>query len=317
MHPAAEILQFPHYADGNGGRATRGGEAEPFAPFVDPGEAERALAQGQPGDELQLFLRRSLDRLGQSVPTSPMDTPWTGPTAAPAREEASVLPPEHPAYEAPRPQSDHGQATYGVQRGHGLHPAYVEQSGPQSPSYAAPQAEQRQPPSVAGAPESGAATFDIPSFLRARPGIPQSAPLRHADTAPASMVQPVPAAPPRPARSRGAAGTAAGELLWVYSVFPAILLLQVLAGIVWEPLASYAATVAFLSYAALWASDRPVLFQLRVAAGSQFMATAAVFLHLDTASPEQWMHMFAVFAATAIVLAAMGGIEIYSRIKGR
>ena len=65
---------------------------------------------------------------------------------------------------------------------------------------------------------------------------------------------------------------------------------------------------------ALW---RPSLFQLRVCAGWQIVATVSVFRGLDTASPEQWMHMFAAFAATAVVLVAMGGVEVFQRLRAR
>lgn len=332
MNSAAQILPFPHHDDGHG-RAARGGEAEPFAPFVDPGEAERVLGQGQPGDELSSFLRRSLARLGQSVPAQPVEPLHAAPApAADARREAAALPPEHPAYEAPRPApvdlTPRHQAAYGFEAHaghHGQYPAYAPQAAPTpAPSFPdplpAPPVHRSVPP-VAGAPEGDAGSFEIPSFLRARPGIPQPAAepaaVRQAPAAPASPVQPAPRAPTAPARSQGAAAAVAGELLWIYSVFPVILVLQTLAGVAWEPLASFAATFAFVTYAAVGAAVRPALFQLRVSAGWQLVATAAVFRGLDTTSPEQWMHMFAAFAAAAVVAVAMGGIEVFSRLRGR
>lgn len=331
MNSAAQILPFPHHDDGHG-RPARGGEAEPFAPFVDPGEAERVLGQGQPGDELSSFLRRSLVRLGRNVPAQPGEVLHTAPApAADDRREAAALPPEHPAYEAPRPTpvnlTPRHQTAYDFEAHaghHGQYPAYASQPAPSpAPSFPDPLPTppvHRSAPPVAGAPVGEAGSFEIPSFLRARPGIPQPAAepaaVRRAPSVPAAAGS-APRAPTASARSQGAAAAIVGEILWIYSVFPVILVLQTLAGVAWEPLAPFAASFAFLIYAAVGAAVRPALFQLRVSAGWQLVATAAVFRGLDTTSPEQWMHMFAAFAAAAVVAVAMGGIEVFSRLRGR
>ncbi|GJD87678.1 hypothetical protein BHAOGJBA_1183 [Methylobacterium hispanicum] len=325
MTSAAAILPFQRHADGHGSRTPRNEGEETFAPFVDPGVAERMLAEGPPGDELQAFLRRSLDRLGHSAPVQARE-PFlpAQPYAASGQghREAGALPPEHPAYEAPRPAAPvdayalhpayGGDGSGGL---HGRHPAFAAPVDP----FPGP-APQRPPASVAGAPESDGTSFDIPAFLRARPGIPRppAGPeaVPQAPSAPASLVQAAPRAPARAARTPGAL-TAASEMAWIYSVFPVVLILQLLAGFGGGSLTAFAATVAFAAYAAVGAWLRPALFQLRVAAGWQFVTAASLFGSLDTASPEQWMHLFAVSAATAAVVVAMGGIEVHDRLRGR
>lgn len=322
MTSAAAILPFHRNPEGHGGRAPRNEGEETFAPFVDPGEAERILAEGPPGDELQAFLRRSLDRLGHAAAVQAREPFHPAPPYAPSahgQREAGFLPPEHPAYEAPRPAAPVDayvrHPAYGGDGSGGHHAPHPTFAAPVDPF---PPAPQRPATTVAGAPESEGTPFDIPSFLRARPGIPrppvEPEAVPQVPSAQASLVQAAPRAPAQAARAPIAL-TAAAEIAWIYSVFPVVLVLQLLAGVGSPP--AFAAAIAFAIYAAVGASLRPALFQLRVTAGWQFATAASIFWSLDTASPEQWMHMFAVSAATAAVVVAMGGIEIHNRFRGR
>jgi hypothetical protein len=337
MNSAAERLPFSAaHAEHSGYGDPRGENVVAFAPFVDAQEAERVMAQGDPSDELHAFLRQSLGKLDRKLQASTPHAPVRQEAPAPAFEShpgfrhlleqgASDLSPHHPAYEAARPVHLEKQL-------HHREPQREPEPAPRLAPQPAPQQRFPFPPAQTrpgfvddGAPTEDGTAFDMPSFLRARPGIPP-APTAEApapEQAPREQASPVrvQAPPPEPAKLRRPNHTAlrgvAGELMWLYSVFPATIVVQVLLGLVWGPLASFAACFAFVGYAAAWSLLRPSLFQLRVSTGWQIVVAVAAFRALDVGSPEQWMHMFAVFAATAVVVVAMGGVEIQQRIRAR
>lgn len=334
MTSAAEKIASA-YPEQYGAPDPRGENVVRFAPFVDPQEAARVLSEGDPSDELHAFLRHSLARVDARFRTEP---PQPAPVQAPREtlygfrqtpdRGVGELPPQHPAYEHQRPS----HFDLPVQQReplfepdpyrHAPHPAPPAQGYPTMP------APLRAAPVDAGAPSVDGTPFEIPAFLRARPGVPPDqaaqAPAPAPAAAPAPQVPPSAAVQaPSPERAtirrpdHAALRSVAGELAWLYSVFPAIIALQIAGSAVWAPIASIAAFLAFLAYGAAWALWRPSLFQLRVCAGWQIVATAAVFRGLDTGSPEQWMHVFAAFAATAVVLVAMGGVEVFQRVRAR
>ncbi|MDE4914964.1 hypothetical protein ACLBX0_01375 [Methylobacterium brachiatum] len=338
MNSAAERLPFSAaHAEHSGYGDPRGENVVAFAPFVDAQEAERVMAQGDPSDELHAFLRQSLGKLDRKLQASPPHAPIRQEPAVQAAEVhpglrhvlgrgGGDLSPHHPAYEAARP----------VHFDQPLHLREPHREPEPAPPRLAPQPAPQQrfpfPPAPTrtgfvddGAPTEDGTAFDMPSFLRARPGIPPVSASEPAAPEQASREQVAPvrvqAPQPEPAKLRRPNHTAlrsvAGELIWLYSVFPATIVLQIVLGLVWGPLASFAACFAFVGYAAVWALLRPSLFQMRVSTGWQIVVAFAAFRALDVGSPEQWMHMFAVFAATAVVVVAMGGVEIQQRIKAR
>lgn len=330
MTSAAEKFSSTHH-DHYGTPDPRGENVVAFSPFVDAQEADRVLSEGDPSDELQSFLRRSL---GQLDARTRMQAPQPVPVPAPAPPEVpygfrhahdrgeGTLSPQHPAYETQRPAHldmpfRHRDPVREPEPA--VH--HAPQPAPLSQGYPLPPAPPRPAPVDVGAPSGDGTAFEIPSFLRARPGIPVDQQQQAAPAPQAPERQPVPVKLQEPARikrpNHAALRGVAGELAWLYSVFPAIIVLQIAGSAVWMPLASVAAGLAFLAYAAAWSLWRPALFQLRVAAGWQVVATVAAFRGLDVASPEQWMHMFAAFAATAVVLVAMGGVEVFQRLRAR
>lgn len=330
MTSAAEKIA-PAYADQYGAPDPRGENVVRFAPFVDQQEAERVLSEGEPSDELHAFLRQSLSRMDARTRTELLQpAPVQAPEEAPYGFRQSVdrgpgeLSPQHPAYETQRPA--HFDMPFHQREPvrepehfrHAPQPATLPQG------YPLPPVPPRAAPVDAGAPSTDGTAFEIPSFLRARPGVPpdQAAPEpAHAHPAPPPVAAQAPAPAPEQPRIRrpnhASLRSVAGELAWLYSVFPTIIALQIAGSAVWAPLGSIAACLAFLAFGAAWALWRPSLFQLRVSAGWQIVATVSVFRGLDTASPEQWMHMFAAFAATAVVLVAMGGVEVFQRLRAR
>ncbi len=328
MTSAAEKIS-PAYGDHYGQRDPRGENVVPFAPFVDPHEAERVMAEGEPSDELHSFLRRSLgilDGRTRAEAVQPAPAPVALPPEAAAygfrhaaERAPSDLSPQHPAYETQRP-AHFDMPFQNREPVREPEPAvrYASQAAPLPHGYPLPPVPPRPAPVDVGAPSGDPTAFEIPSFLRARPGIPLEPVVAPAP----EPVRPQPPAPaPEPAKVRrpnhAALRSVFGDLAWLYSVFPAIIVLQIVGGFVWTPLSSVAAGLAFLAYAAAWALWRPSLFQLRVSAGWQLVVTVAAFRSLDVASPEQWMHMFAGFAATAVVLVAMGGVEVFQRLRAR
>jgi hypothetical protein len=338
MTSAAERISFSAaQAEHFGYRDPRGENVVAFAPFVDAQEAERVMAQGDPSDELHAFLRRSLGDLDRKLQASVPHAPARQETPAPAFEShpgfrhivdrgGSELSPQHPAYEAARPvHFDQPLQHREPAREPEPAPRHAPQPAAPQQRFPFPPTQPRPAPVDAGAPTDDGTAFDIPSFLRARPGIPpelaieaaapEQAPVERTAPARAQVPPPVPAKVARP--NHAALRSVAGELTWLYSVFPATIALQIVLGLAWGPLASFAGCFGFVGYAAAWALLRPALFQLRVATGWQIVAAVAAFRALDVGSPEQWMHLFGVFAATAVVVVAMGAVEILQRVKAR
>lgn len=327
MTSAAEKIA-PAYADQYGAPDPRGENVVRFAPFVEQHEVERVMSEGEPSDELHTFLRRSLGRLdARTRPEQPQPTPVHAPQELPhdyrqaVERGGSDLSPHHPAYETQRPTYFDPPFQQREPVREPEHFGYAPQAA-SSHGYPLPPVPPRAAPVDAGAPSTDGTAFEIPAFLRARPGVPLDQPAAGVAPAPQASEPAADQAPARaPTRIRRSGNIAllsvAGELAWLYSVFPAIIALQIAGSAIWMPLVSIAASLAFLGYGAAWVLWRPALFQMRVSAGWQIVATVAVFRALDTASPEQWMHMFAAFAATAVVLVAMGGVEVFQRFRTR